>query len=100
MSNFKIQALVKRSFKGCQPQTKHFPSVWPWLPMFRIVNILLGLFILLPFYNLSRIHRIKTIFSDIVFHWQKERKKKSLFSVWIYVPALQLVKQSVAQGFP
>lgn len=81
MLNFKFQALVKRSFKGCQPRTKHFPSIWPWLLMSRMVNILLGLFILLPFCSLSCIHRmdIKAIFSDTVFHWQKERKKKVFF---------------------
>lgn len=71
MLNFKIQALIKRSLKGCQPQTKHFPSIWPWLLMSRMVNISLGLFILLPFCNLSCIHSrdVKAIFSDVVFHW-------------------------------
>jgi len=81
MLNFMIQALVKRSLKGYQPQTKHLPSIWPWLLMSRMVNILLGLFILLPSCNLSCIHNIdiKAIFNDIVFHQQKEGKKKFFF---------------------
>lgn len=78
---FQDSGLVKSSFKGCQPQTEHFPSICPWLLMSRMVNILPRLFILLPSCNFSCAHSRarKAIFSDIVFHWQKERKKKSLF---------------------
>lgn len=100
-AGFQHSGLVQRSFKGCQPQTEHFPSICPWLLMSRMVNILPCLFILLPSCNFSCVHSIaiKAIFSDTVFHWQRERKKKKVFfSVWIYVVALQLVKQSVAQG--
>lgn len=78
---FQDSGLGKRSFRGCQPQTEHFPSICPWLLMSRTVNILPRLFILLPSHNYSCVHgeAIKAIFSDIAFHGQKERKKKSPF---------------------
>lgn len=77
--NFKTETLVTRSFRGCQPQTKHFPSIWPWLLMSRMVNILLGLFILLPFCSLSCMHRYKGHLQRCCISLVKRKKRKSYF---------------------